>query len=152
WGHVLALAEGPELIRRWNKPVISDEPIGAGEKYEPGRRDDSPARSRAAALLTRLTGLGATFHYEGGLEALVPAGRQLECFNDWNEAWTLLPSDIERTGTFRRARDEGAAVVDYSADKALGVFERQSGNTVWVVIVNPAAGFGVRWQAGWTPR
>ena len=152
WGHVLALAEGPDLLKRWNKPVVSDEPIGAGPALEPGRRDDSPARFRAAGVLTRLTGLGATFHYEGGLQAAIPTGRELECFNAWNEARTLLPSDIERTGTFRRARDEGAAVVDYSSDKALGVFERQRGNLAWVAVINPTQGFSMRWGTGWNPQ
>ncbi len=151
WGHVLALAQGPELVQRWNKPVVSDEPIGAGPIYQPGRRDDSPARFRAAALLTRLTGLGATFHYEGGLQAAVPTGRELECFNAWNEAWTLLPSDVERSGTFHRAGKAGAAVVEFRSDKALAVFERQRGSTAWVVAISPADGFSMRWATGWTP-
>ena len=151
WGHVLALAEGADLLKRWNKPVISDEPIGAGPKSEPGRRDDSPDRFRAAALVTRLAGLGATFHYEGGLQASIPAGRELECFNAWNEAWTLLPVDIERSGVFRRAGDPDAAVFELRQDKAAAVFERQRGNTVWVAIVNPAEGFAMRWAPGWTP-
>jgi hypothetical protein len=152
WGHVLALAEGPELVRRWNKPVVSDEPIGAGEKLEPGRRDDSPARFRAAAVVTRLVGLGATFHYEGGLQAIVPAGRQLECFNAWNDAWMVLPADVERSGTFQRAGDPGAAVVEYRTDKALGVFERQRGNTTWVAVINPGDDFAMRWAPSWNPQ
>jgi hypothetical protein len=152
WGHVLALAKGAELVTQWNKPVVSDEPIGAGAAFEVGRRDDSAERFRAAALVTRLAGLGATFHYEGGLQASIPTGRELECFNAWNEAWTLLPSDIERTGTFKRARDEGAAVVDYSSDKALAVFERQRGNLAWVAVINPSPGFAMRWGGGWNPQ
>ena len=152
WGHVLALAQGPDLLKQWNKPVVSDEPIGAGPAFETGRRDDSSERFRAAALLTRLAGLGATFHYEGGLQASIPVGRELECFNAWNEAWTLLPSDIERTGSFKRARDEAAAVVDYSSDKALAVFERQRGNLAWVAVINPSQGLAMRWGPGWNPQ
>ena len=132
--------------------MISDEPIGAGSAFEPGRRDDSPDRFRAAAVLTRLAGLGATFHYENGLQASIPTGRELECFNAWNEAWSLLPSDIERTGTFKRTGDEGAAVTGYSSDKALGVFERQRGSLVWVAVINPREGFAMRWGTGWNPQ
>ena len=58
---VLAVAAGAELLTKLKKPVVSDEPIGAGATYQPGRRDDQPARFRAAALLTRLVGMGATF-------------------------------------------------------------------------------------------
>ena len=151
WGHVLAIAQGAGFLGRWNKPVVSDEPIGAGPKYEPGRRDDLPARFRAAGLLTRLIGMGATFHYEGGLQAIVPAGRELECFDAWNEAWTLLPSDLEQGGTFRRAGDAGAAVVSFARDAALAVFERQRGNQVSVLVVNPRADPALKWAPGWTP-
>ena len=98
WGHVRSLATGAELIERWKKPVISDEPIGAAHKYVRGRRDNDPARFRAAALLTRLTGMGSTFHYEGGLQATIPAAEELACFNAWNEAWTLLPPGVEQQG------------------------------------------------------
>jgi hypothetical protein len=151
WGHVLAIAQGVDFVRRWNKPVVSDEPIGAGARYEPGRRDDSPSRFRAAALLTRLAGLGATFHYEGGLQATIPAGRELECFNAWNEAWRLLPTDVESSGTFRHAGAAGAAVAGFRSDKALAVFERQRGNAAWIVVINPLENLEIRWSAGWTP-
>lgn len=152
WGHVLALAQGPELLRQWSKPVVSDEPIGAGPVYEAGRRDDSPARFRAASVLTRVAGLGSTFHYEGGLQATVPSGRELECFTAWNEAWTLLPADVERSGVFRPAGSDDAAVAGFSSDKALGVFERQRGNLVWVAVINPSEGFAMRWATGWNPQ
>ncbi len=152
WGHVLALAQGPDLLKQWNKPVVSDEPIGAGAAFEAGRRDDSSDRFRAAAIVTRLAGLGATFHYEGGLQASIPNGKQLECFNAWNEAWSLLPADIERSGTFRRAGETGAAVVAYNTDHALAVFERQRGSLAWAAVINPTEGFVMRWATGWTPQ
>jgi hypothetical protein len=137
WGHVLAVAQGAELAQKWKKPVVSDEPIGAGPKYEPGRRDDVPARFRAAALLTRLAGLGATFHYEGGVQAKIPEGRELECFDAWNEAWTLLPPDVESQGTFAAAGGQGAAVQDFDRKAAFGVYERISGNRGWVLAIGP---------------
>jgi hypothetical protein len=137
WGHVLAVAQGAELVQKWKKPVVSDEPIGAGPKYEPGRRDDVPARFRAAALLTRLAGLGATFHYASGVQAKIPEGRELECFDAWNDAWTLLPPDVESQGTFAAAGGQGAAVQDFDRKAAFGVFERISGNRGWVLAIGP---------------
>lgn len=148
WGHVLAVAQGDAIRRAWRKPLVNDEPIGAGERFEPGRRDNDPARFRAAALLTRLAGLGATFHYEGGLQTTVPAGRALECFNAWNEAWTILPADIERRGVFRRAGD-GAAVRSFSPAAALAVFERRTDTAAWVLVLKPRAGFSAVWAPGW---
>ncbi len=148
WAHVLALSEGAELLSRWKKPVVNDEPIGAGPQFLPGRRDDAPARFRAAGLATRLTGLGATFHYDGGIQARVPEGRELECFNAWNEAWTLLPPDVERHGTFISADSSRSALRPESRAKVAGVFERAGDARAYVLVVgDPTA---VVLAQGWT--
>jgi hypothetical protein len=146
WGHVLALAEGHAVRQRLGKPLINDEPIGAGATYHPGRRDDNPDRMRAAALLTRMTGMGATFHYEGGLQARIPEGVELACFNAWQEAWVHLPADVEEKGTFRRAGSNGAAA---TVSGASGSWEVQRGNEVWLLIAGASSGVQVTWAAGW---
>lgn len=127
WGHVRALAAGAALIERWKKPVISDEPIGAAAQYVRGRRDNDPARFRAAALLTRVAGMGATFHYEGGLQARIPADGELACFNAWNEAWTLLPEGIEQLGKFEVAGSGASAE-----------YRRFGDREGWVLMLPPA--------------
>jgi hypothetical protein len=151
WGHVRALAHGAELLARWKKPVISDEPIGAGAAFQPGRRDDAPARFRAAALLTRLVGLGATFHHEAGLDARVPEGRELECFNAWNEAWSLLPVDLERRGRFRVGATADSIVTAYDRDRIIGVYERGDDAAGWVLLLGDEAA-GLTLKSGWTVR
>jgi hypothetical protein len=119
------------------KPVVSDEPIGAGFKSQPGRRDDAPARFRAAALLTRLAGLGSTFHYEGGLQAKIPESRELDCFTAWDEAWSLLPADVESQGRFAASGTQGSTVQGFDRKAALGVFERIAADRGWVLAVGP---------------
>jgi hypothetical protein len=151
WSHVHALAEGADLLARWKKPVISDEPIGAGPAFQPGRRDDAPARFRAAALLTRLIGLGATFHYEGGLQARVPEGRELECFNAWNEAWTLLPPDVERRGGFRVAGAADGIVAAPTREPVNGIYERADGANGWVLMLGGEAA-ALTLSDGWSVR
>lgn len=81
--HVRNLRRGSELIRRFEKPVVSDEPIGAADVAIPGRRDNSPDRFRAAAMATREAGMGATFHYESGLQAKLPSAVELKCLDAW---------------------------------------------------------------------
>lgn len=150
WAHVPAVANGADLLRRLRKPLVSDEPIGAGPKFMPGRRDNSPDRFRAAALLTRLAGMGATFHYEGGLHARIPTGRELECFTAWNEAWQLLPADIEHRGVFRKAGEAGAVVRGFDPKTALAVFERQDDARAWVLVIRPGAKTSLRLAGGWS--
>lgn len=139
WRHVLAVASGAELIARWRKPVISDEPIGAGAKVEPGRRDAAPDRFRAAALLTRFTGAGATFHYEAGLQGRIPEGRELECFNAWNQAWRLLPAAIEQHGAFAAGGAVGRMVSRYDRNAVIGVYERGDGTSGWLLVLGDPA-------------
>ena len=155
WGHVLALADAADLVSRWKKPVISDEPIGAGEAVQPGRRDSDPGRFRAAALLTRLTGAGATFHYERGLHARVPEGRELACFAAWNEAWTMLPAGVEAIGTFRAAGGEASVVRDLDRDAAIGAFERGDERHAFVLVLGdrtPPIALAEGWTIAQTRR
>jgi hypothetical protein len=149
WAHVLELAQGAALLERWKKPVVSDEPIGAGAAFQPGRRDDAPARFRAAALLTRLAGLGATFHYEAGLQARVPEGRELECFNAWNEAWTLLSPDVEQQGTFRSGGAAGSIVTSFDRERILAIYERADTARGWLLILGDDSSV-VTPSGGWT--
>jgi hypothetical protein len=88
WAHVKALASLQGLPAQMKMPVVSDEPIGAAETLEPGRRDNEPARFEAAARATREAGVGATFHYTAGINADIPTGRQLACFEAWRRGLT----------------------------------------------------------------
>jgi hypothetical protein len=152
WAHVWALAEGAELRRRAAKPVISDEPIGASSVREPGRRDNAPERFRAAALLTRLAGLGATFHYEGGLDARIPTGRELECFQAWQEAWSLLPADVENRAVMVAPGAPDSPVVRFERAHAVRVFAAAAPQEAWALAIgvtgDPGIVWGPEWRAG----
>jgi hypothetical protein len=147
WGHVSELSAGRGMLVQFKKPVINDEPIGAGQTFQPGRRDDTPDRFRAAALLTRMTGMGGTFHYEGGLQSEIPAGRELECFRAWQDAWTRLPSDVE-TWEFRTVGDPDAAAARVHGEIA-AAWSSQRGDEAWVLIAGERGAVRVEWAAGW---
>jgi hypothetical protein len=149
WGHVLRLARGAALIKAWGKPVINDEPIGAAAAAVPGRRDNDPDRFRAAALFSRLAGLGATFHYEQGLQARIPTGVEGRCFDAWNEAWTLLPAGVDLNGAFYEAGQPGAAVAAFDRVTASGAFERQVDATTYVLVVAAPKEPRLTWSHGW---
>ena len=75
--------EGAALLRKFQKPVINDEPIGAADAAVPGRRDNDPARFRAAATAMRRAGIGATFHYDGGIQTRLPTKVENACLDAW---------------------------------------------------------------------
>jgi hypothetical protein len=144
WGHVLELTEGAVLISRFQKPVISDEPIGAGEEDTLGRRDNEPRRFGAGAVVTRLAGLGTTFHYEGGLLARIPVGKELECFQAWSQGLDAV-AGLPAGGRFLAGADL-ASVAGVTGARA--VFGRVYDKEVWVVLVDPGE-VKVEWKAPW---
>ena len=82
-GWVRQVEDGVQLLRKFRKPVINDEPIGAADVAVPGRRDNDPARFRAAATAMRRAGIGATFHYDGGIQARPPTRVETACLDGW---------------------------------------------------------------------
>ncbi len=75
--------QGSALLGKFRKPVISDEPIGAGDQAVGGRRDNVPAHFKQAAAAAARAGIGATFHYEGGLQARLPSQTEQACLDAW---------------------------------------------------------------------
>ena len=144
WGHVVALAEGAALLTKWRKPIVSDEPVGAAEGLIPGRRDNDPRRFAAAAAMTRLAGLGATFHYEGGLQARIPSGRELECFQAWVQGLDAV-ANMSAGGRFVTGADL-TPIADVRGARA--VFGRRYDKEVWVVLVDPGD-VKIEWRAPW---
>jgi hypothetical protein len=75
--------EAAALQQQFGKPVINDEPIGAADAAVAGRRDNNPANFRAAARAMRRAGVGATFHYDGGIQTRVPTKGEMACLDAW---------------------------------------------------------------------
>jgi hypothetical protein len=85
------------LAAETGKPVVNDEPIGAGERDEPGRRLSDPGFFRDLASRTRAAGLaGGTFHCEDGLFARVPGPIQQACARAWVEGASVSGSSTPR--------------------------------------------------------
>ena len=145
WDHVLVLADSARRIDALRKPLVSDEPIGAAPEYQAGRRDNDPSRFAAAAALTRLAGLGATFHYEGGLQTTIPKGREAACFAAW-QLGTMLLDDVPVDGRFVRDA-ELAAIAHTSGVRA--AFGRVTGGRAVIVLIDPGPSLSLTFAAGW---
>ncbi len=147
WGTVPDLKIGADFLRKAGKPVVNDEPIGAGQEFEPGRRDDSPERFRAHALLAGLIGLYSTFHYEGGLQARLPAGRELESLRAWRDGTELAgegPSGIPQV-----MPPNGTAPARVTG-KFVGAYVVVDADRAWTLAYG-GGGTEVTWRQGWSP-
>jgi len=100
-GRPAEMLERVELLRglaaRVSKPVVNDEPIGAGELEQPGRRLSDPGFFRALASRTSAAGLaGGTFHCEDGLLARIPGPVQQACARAWIEGAAVSAPSVPR--------------------------------------------------------
>ena len=145
WGHVLALARGAMLVSGWRKPLVSDEPIGAGSTLQPGRRDNDPRRFRAAAVLTRLAALHPTFHFEAGLHARAPTWVELDCFRGWTDGLDMSQA-IPSCGRFLDSDDLRSIASIEGARRAFG---RECDRQTWIALIDPQPKASVTWRGGW---
>jgi hypothetical protein len=60
-------------------PIVVNEPIGAADADQEGRRSCNPVLFEKMALECKLWGAGATFHSESGLQSELWTPRQEEC-------------------------------------------------------------------------
>jgi hypothetical protein len=141
WDHVLNIARHAPAL---GKPLVSDEPIGAAPRHEPGRRDNDPARFAAAAALTMLAGMEATFHYESGLQANIPEGREAACLAAW-QTGLLLVGDPNIEGTFV----QGSAIDRVArVSGARATFARMGERSATLLLLDPQTPT-VQWADGW---
>ena len=146
WDHVLAIADRADWRSKLNKPVVSDEPIGAGPEYQPGRRDNEPVRFGAAAALTRLAGMHATFHYESGLQAKVPSPPEAASLAAWRSGLALV-DETPTGGAFVAAAGLDRIV---QIDGARAAFARVEATQVRLLLIDAPAKAAVTWADGWS--
>ena len=93
-----------------------------------------------------MTGMGSTFHYDGGIHATIPQGRQAMCFAASNSASTLLPAGS--LTDFHALAPSDPLTVKGAAHASAA---RAGSETVVLAIGFPTAA-GVAPAKGWTIR
>jgi hypothetical protein len=162
WRTVRHSRELGDIASKFGKPVVSDEPIGADETNQPGRRTADPAKHFGLAFIPRIADIaGVTFHYEGGLRYDIPAGNQLTCFHAWHFGATVVPELTVLT--YQNANINGGwsgspvASFNFSTDGASNTALRAySGivgatDTSYTLVVGKVGDPQITWQNGWQP-
>ena len=133
------------MLARWKKPVINDEPIGAGAEYQPGRRDNSPERFGAAGALAEFIGLASTFHYEGGLQARLPEEPEAACLDAWQRGIEMAAG--QASGEMLAGDSLAPRLARVSG--ARQAFGRLSSDRAALLIIEPVEQPSVQWTDGW---
>jgi hypothetical protein len=138
------------LARETRRPVVSDEPIGAGERVDPGRRLADPAVFFAMGLLGRMAGVGSTFHCEDCLQARVPGPTQTACAEAFVEGSLVVP-DAEVASLVPGASGGGPLSVEQVPGGA-GVYVASISSGRWhlVLALGLRPGAAIPWRHRWS--
>lgn len=83
-------------------PWLGDEPMGAAEQTEPGRRDADPNNHAWYAAGSAMFAPGATFHCDDGIHSNTPIGpQQTECARAFFWALDWVPNEAQ-TWSYQR--------------------------------------------------
>lgn len=148
WNQVRRVRELENLSSATHKPVLNNEPIGADEQAQPGRRESDPAFFFCLGVLNRLFEVGGVFHSQAGLHADLPGPQQQRCAEAFVTGSRSIPTDDRlhfenagwRTSPIKTARFTETVVRAYT-----GV----SGDRAWTVLVGLTGDPGLVWQNGW---
>jgi hypothetical protein len=140
-----------ELSHDSGKFVVDDEPIGAGEVDEAGKRSANPARFFAQGVLDRLGNVGGTFHFNDGVPARVPGPVQQQCAEAFIHGSTLVPDDA--VFSFRNDSSGGGITqgADWSRVFKLFGLVRNGGVPSYVVALGVTGDYSARYVNGWRP-
>jgi hypothetical protein len=121
WNMVRRVREIYAHTERYNRPANNQEPIGAAEQDEPGRRCADPAIFHTMAALNRLFDVTVDiFHSNDGLDARPLGPQQRACAQAFVAGSRVWPTaDVL---SYRNAGHEGSPVRDANFDKVVRVY------------------------------
>lgn len=155
WNCVRRVREVEASSDRNKKPAFDQEPIGADEVSQPGKRESDPAIFFTQAVLARIFEVGTVLHSTNGLHAVTFQPNQRRCAEAFIAGHRLWPYDAPRL-TFKNTGWHDSPVKD--------AFFQDEGGTVCRVYSGVSGGDGltcalgltgdprIEWQNGWSPR
>lgn len=127
------------------RPIVGDEPIGAGEVDDPGRRSTNALDFYTYAALAQLYGTGSTFHYELGLNAIFPPKTSIQYV--CAEAFAQGSKAVSPTVQLWNYTRVGLGGCPIKSDNSLRTYGMQSGAVAVFVRVRPTGPYEL--EQGW---
>jgi hypothetical protein len=127
------LKSARELEDAYGKPCANNEPMGAAEVPETGRRSTNVHDFYDAGVVAALHCTGATFHSQAGLRSELWGPVQEACARAFYQGLTAVPVEA-RTWTYTRG---GLAECPVDYDHCSRVFVQYTQNEAWGIAVQP---------------
>lgn len=153
WDEVRRVKDLVDTQAMTHQLVANDEPIGAAEVDQPGRRSAIPERFFVQGVLDRLGELAGTCHTDAGVSGTLPGAVQTQCMRAYLAGATIVSDD--HVFVFHNDSNPGAATVgaDWTDVEKLFTFENVTGGPSYVVALNEKNpdDLSIHWANGWQP-
>ena len=148
WNQVRRVRELAALSESTGKPVLNNEPIGAADVSQPGRREADPAFFFCMGALNRLFEVGGVFHSEAGLQGVLPGPGQQACAEAFVAGSRVIPTDDRLV--FRNAGWADSPVVRARFDDTVvRAYTGLAGAGAWTVLVGLRGDPGLELRDPW---
>jgi hypothetical protein len=148
WNQVRRVRELAMLSETTRKPVLNNEPIGAGETSDRGRRESDPAFFFCLGALNHIFEVGGVFHSEAGLHAALPGPVQQACADAFVEGSRIVPVDDRLV--FKNATWADSPIVKARFDETvIRAYTGVAGSAAWTVLVGLSGDPGLELRSPW---
>lgn len=143
--------ENRTVWRGAQRPVIGDEPMGAAERDEDGRRSTSASDFRAHHAIAHIYGAGSTLHSQAGLEGRArreDETQQAACAAAVREVWQAIPPEAQ-LGEYTRGGLASLPIEWGGEGDSLRDYGLMLGARAWVVVARKRPGRAIVAKPGW---
>jgi hypothetical protein len=154
WNCVRRVREIEGLSDRAEKAAIDQEPIGAAEVSEPGRRESDPAIFFTQSVLAKIMAVGTVLHSTDGLAAVPFRVNQRMCaqaFIRGSQCWQGTRLTFKNAG-WHDSPVKDAAFSDRPGGTVVRVYSGVSGDSGITCALGLTGEPKIEWQNGWAPR
>ncbi len=147
WNQVRRVREIYAIADNVRVPALNNEPIGAAEATDPGRRESDPTFFLTMGVLDACFGVGGVHHSQAGLDAVLPGPVQVACADAYVRGSSLItaayPADALRYANTGYV-DQGAYAKSFAGATRLYHFNAPNGNG-FAVAIGAEPGFTAEW-------
>lgn len=147
WNNVRRVRELQAVSEISGRFVVDDEPIGAAEADEPGRRESNPSVFFVQGVACRIFEVGCTFHFSDGLQARVPGPVQQAAAEAFIAGTRIVPDDVVLT--YKNATWHDSPVKSFDTSAAVRIYSGVSGARGITMVLGLTGDPRIVWQNGW---
>jgi len=153
WNCVRRVRELLQVSLDTGKPVFNQEPIGAAEVSDPGRREADPSFWYTMGCLNRLFVHGSgVFHSQDGLDAVPLGPNQRQCALQYLSGVAVWPG--AHHVQYYNTGHSGSPVVEADFSQVCRVYSGVDGDegfTIALGLTHGPEGAGIEWGNGYHP-